>query len=109
MYDAGGEPDYRFSFANERTYLAWVRTALALLAAGVALDVVDLELAGGLQRGLAVLFVGLGLLAAVAAWWRWALSERAMRRGRPLPSFGLAALLPLALVVAAVVVVATGL
>ena len=37
------EPDYRFSFANERTFLAWARTALALLAGGVALDVISLS------------------------------------------------------------------
>jgi hypothetical protein len=30
------EPDYRFTFANERTFLAWIRTALALIAGGVA-------------------------------------------------------------------------
>ena len=38
VYRAGDEPDYRFSFANERTFLAWIRTALALLAAGLATD-----------------------------------------------------------------------
>jgi putative membrane protein len=26
------EPDYRFIFANERTFLAWQRTSLGLLA-----------------------------------------------------------------------------
>jgi putative membrane protein len=30
------EPDVRFSFANERTFLAWNRTALALIATGIA-------------------------------------------------------------------------
>jgi putative membrane protein len=33
----GTEPDYRFTLANERTFLAWIRTALALLAGGVLL------------------------------------------------------------------------
>ena len=32
--DDGEEPDYRFTLANERTFLAWVRTALGLLAGG---------------------------------------------------------------------------
>jgi putative membrane protein len=32
----GEEPDYRFTLANERTFLAWIRTSLALLAGGVA-------------------------------------------------------------------------
>jgi putative membrane protein len=31
----GEAPDYRFSLANERTFLAWIRTALGFLAAGV--------------------------------------------------------------------------
>jgi len=33
----GTEPDARFTFANERTFLAWNRTALALIAAGLAI------------------------------------------------------------------------
>ncbi|EDX36625.1 MULTISPECIES: YidH family protein [Shigella] len=32
----GEAPDYRFSLANERTFLAWIRTALGFLAAGGA-------------------------------------------------------------------------
>ena len=34
-YEEGEEPDYRFTLANERTFLAWLRTALALIAGGV--------------------------------------------------------------------------
>ena len=103
VYDSGDEPDYRFSFANERTYLAWIRTALALLAAGVALDVVDLDLDRGLQEGAALGLVLLGALGAVLAWTRWAFAERAMRRGAPLPAFAFSALVTIALVVIAVV------
>ena len=36
VYDHGEDPDPRFSFANERTFLAWIRTGLGFLAAGVA-------------------------------------------------------------------------
>src|SRR5690606_30793055 len=86
VYREGQEPDYRFSFANERTFLAWIRTALALLAAGVALDVVDLSIPAWAQHALALVLVGLALVAAAAAWLRWALAERAMRCRRPLPS-----------------------
>ena len=32
----GEEPDARFSYANERTFLAWNRTALALIGVGLA-------------------------------------------------------------------------
>lgn len=101
VYDGGSEPDPRFSFANERTFLAWIRTALALVAAGVAVDVIDLDASDALQRALATLLVVAGLACAVLAWWRWARSEKAMRRGLPLPSGGAAATLAGALVVAA--------
>ena len=79
----GTDPDYRFTLANERTFLAWVRTALALSAGGLAaLTVLD-----GV-RGDVVLGVGLlviSFLTAVTSYRRWALNERAMRLGVPLP------------------------
>lgn len=98
VYEEGDEPDYRFSFANERTFLAWIRTALALLAAGVALDIVDLSVADALQHTIAIVLVVLGLVCAVLAWVRWALAERAMRRSEPLPTFGFSAIITLGLV-----------
>jgi putative membrane protein len=109
VYGEGEEPDYRFSFANERTFLAWIRTSLALLAAAVALDVVDLDISSAVHHLLAGVLVVLGLLAAVIAWFRWALAERAVRRRGPLPSFGFAVLFTVGLVVAGVVVVVVGL
>lgn len=109
VYAGGTEPDYRFSFANERTFLAWIRTSLALLAAAVALDVVDLDISAGMQQLLAGVLVALGLLSAVAAWIRWAIAERAIRRQQPLPSLGFAMLFTLGLVVAGLVVIVVGL
>ncbi len=53
VYDEGSEPDPRFSFANERTLLAWVRTGLALLAGGVALHAFPLSISPNLRRGSA--------------------------------------------------------
>ena len=35
VFPAGREPDPRFTLANERTFLAWIRTALGLLAGGI--------------------------------------------------------------------------
>lgn len=105
VYAQGEEPDYRFSLANERTLLAWIRTALALLAAGVALDVVDLSLGSSVQRGLAVLLVVLGLVSAVVAWIRWAAAEKAMRARQPLPAFGLGALFTLCVAIGAIVLI----
>ncbi|WP_336026940.1 YidH family protein [Geodermatophilus sp. FMUSA9-8] len=86
VYGVGEEPDARFSLANERTALAWIRTSLALSAAGVALEALDVPIAEGLRLACALLLVGLGVLAPVQAWWGWVATERAMRLGRPLPS-----------------------
>ncbi len=108
VYGSGAEPDYRFSFANERTFLAWIRTALALLAGGVALDAIDLSIPGALQEGLAALLVALGLVCAVLSWLRWARAERAMRHSEPLPSSTLSALLTAAVVVAALAILVVG-
>jgi putative membrane protein len=85
VYDEGDDPDVRFTMANERTFLAWIRTSLGFLAAGVAVDVVDLDLSSGVRRVLAALLLGLGLLSAVTAWARWARTERAMRRHQSIP------------------------
>jgi len=90
VYAHGQEPDPRFSLANERTFLAWVRTSLALLAAGVALEALALPVDAELRLASATVFVVLGLLAAAQAWLGWARAEVAMRRGRPLPAPSLA-------------------
>src|SRR5438552_5029784 len=87
VYGTGSEPDYRFSFANERTFLAWIRTALALVAGGVALDALD-HAAGGLRSALPAVLLVLGALCAGFGWVRWAGAERAVRRREPLPSSG---------------------
>ena len=81
------EPDYRFTLANERTFLAWQRTALGLLAAAVA--IVQLvpalavpharQLLGALLAVLAILTSGMGML-------RWEQTDCAIRHGNPLPS-----------------------
>lgn len=105
IYGEGEEPDYRFSFANERTFLAWIRTSLALLAAAVAVDVVDLEISDVIQQLLAAALIALGLASAVAAWLRWALAERAIRCRTPLPSFGYGIMMALGLVAAGVVLI----
>ncbi|MEO7235779.1 MAG: DUF202 domain-containing protein [Lapillicoccus sp.] len=85
VYDKGTEPDARFSLANERTFLAWVRTALALLAGGVALEALRVSFPVAARQVVSVLLILLALGAAVTGWLRWARSERAMRRDQPLP------------------------
>lgn len=108
VYGEGNEPDYRFSFANERTFLACIRTALALLASGVALDVVELSVGDGVQRVLAMLLVTLGLACAVVSWLRWARSEKAMRAAKPLPGFGFGAVFTLCVAIGTAVLIVSG-
>ncbi|MGC4109529.1 MAG: DUF202 domain-containing protein [Nocardioides sp.] len=106
VYDEGSEPDPRFSLANERTFLAWVRTALALFAGGVALHALAVPATGWLRGLLVVMLIGIGGLICLFALVRWARVERAMRRREPLPSFGLGIVLTLALVLVAALLVA---
>jgi putative membrane protein len=98
VYDAGDEPDPRFSLANERTFLAWVRTALAMLAGGVALHALAVPEDGFLRGLLVVVLIGIGSLVCLFALVRWARVERAMRLREPLPSFGLGIVMATALV-----------
>lgn len=86
VYARGSEPDPRFSLANERTFLAWVRTSLALLAAGVALEALQVPISPGFRLASAIVFVLLGVLAAIQAWIGWARTEKALRENRPLPA-----------------------
>ena len=85
VYATGSEPDPRFSLANERTFLAGVRTSLALLAAGVALEALALPIQPALRLTASLLLTVLGVAAPLLAWLGWARDERAMRRGTPLP------------------------
>lgn len=103
VYATGTEPDPRFTFANERTYLAWLRTALALVSAGVVLDVVELPLAVAEERFIVLSLVILGLGCAVSSWARWARAERALRRREPLPSSPFGVLLAAGVVLICVV------
>jgi putative membrane protein len=86
---AGKEPDYRFTLANERTFLAYVRTALGLDAAGLAASQF-LEHGGTrLRDALAIAAIVLAIAVATLGYLRWQRVERAMRLGEPLPPIGL--------------------
>ncbi|MFD9666740.1 YidH family protein [Rhodococcus sp. NPDC059968] len=81
------EPDYRFTLANERTFLAWIRTALALLAAGVAVGQLFTATHGeSLQQVLGIVCITLATTIALGAFVRWRQVQSAMRRGDPLPN-----------------------
>jgi putative membrane protein len=82
----GTEPDARFSWANERTFLAWSRTALALVAAGLAI-VQLLPPFPGIPWGRHVIgtpLILLGSAVAVISYLEWNGNQRALRRGEPL-------------------------
>jgi putative membrane protein len=85
--EEGTEPDPRFTFANERTFLAWSRTALALVVAGLGI-VQLLPPFPGVPAGrhlLGVPLIVLGAVLAVVAYIEWVRNQRALRRGDPLP------------------------
>lgn len=90
--------------ANERTFLAWMRTSLALVAGGVALEALHLPLQPTLRLVASILLLVLGLVAVLHGWWGWARTERAMRRGDPLPSLGPAVVLAVGVAVVIVLV-----
>jgi putative membrane protein len=82
----GTEPDYRFTLANERTFLAWIRTALALDAGGLAVVHLLPPLATpGFQVALGATLVALGTVIGAASYVRWRENQRALRNGDPLP------------------------
>ena len=102
----GEMPDYRFSLANERTFLAWIRTGLALIAGGLACAqfLPPLPIAH-LREGIAVLLLVLGALVALRAVDRWARTERAMRLKQDLPPSRFPAVLAIVVAFGAVVLV----
>jgi putative membrane protein len=95
----GDDPDYRFTLANERTFLAWIRTSLALAAAGLgAASLLD-DFPGEQVLGLGLLV--LSFVTASMSYRRWALSETAIRQEEPLPRSSL----PLVLAIGVAIIV----
>ncbi|MGF3056025.1 YidH family protein [Microbacterium sp. YY-01] len=105
VFGRGEEPDPRFSLANERTFLAWIRTSLALVAGGVALQALVVDMHSGLRAVAAGIFILLGLVAAVHAWLGWARTEGALRAGKALPGAAVGAIIAAGLGIAVVLVV----
>ena len=93
VYDHGEEPDPRFTLANERTFLAWMRTSLALVAGGVALEALTPPVHPALRLTASTLLLVLALAVPASAWWGWSATERALRQGQPLPASGATTLL----------------
>jgi putative membrane protein len=84
--DDGHEPDYRFTLANERTFLAWIRTALALLAGSVAIAQLVPPLAiPDARKILGGLLAIISIAIVVYSCLRWRSVQKAMRHDAPLP------------------------
>ena len=98
------EPDVRFLYANERTFLAYNRTSLALVTAGLAITQLlpPFDVAGG-RRMIGLPLIAMGTLMSVASLFQWRRNERAMRLGRPLPASILPVLVTVVVAVSAVV------
>jgi inner membrane protein YidH len=103
--------DYRFLLANERTFLAWMRTALGLIAGGVALDqFVRPENGSAAVAVVSLAAIAIGALLAIVGTVRWSRTDTAMRAGAPIARSRTIVVVGtllalLALVVAAVLVV----
>ncbi|KGN31044.1 membrane protein [Knoellia sinensis KCTC 19936] len=100
---SGSEPDPRFTLANERTFLAWIRTGLALIAGAVALEGFGVNLDETVRGTLAALLIVVGAVVAIGAGVRWLRVEQAMREGRPLPFPTIIPFLIITLVLAGVI------
>jgi putative membrane protein len=100
------EPDVRFTYANERTFLAWNRTALALIATGVAATQLlpEFHVNGG-RRILGLPMIALGALVAFTSFRHWQANQRAMRHGDPLPPSPMPLVLSVGIGVVAVIAV----
>jgi putative membrane protein len=85
--DASPQPDVQLSFANERTFLAWERTALGLITAGLAITQLlpSFDFPGG-RRLIGLPLIALGTVIAGVAYWEWRRNLQAIRDDRALPS-----------------------
>jgi putative membrane protein len=94
--EVGTTPDYRFSLANERTFLAWIRTGLAILGGGLAIAQFVPPLGiPHLREVLAIGMIFVGAACALRAVDHWVRCEIAMRQQRPLPASRFPAVLAL--------------
>jgi putative membrane protein len=104
VYRHGTEPDARFTLANERTFLAWIRTALALIASGVALEAFVLPIEPQLRLSAALVLVLLGILTPIQAWLGWMGAEKALRLNQPLPAPALAVVIGIGVIVSGLLI-----
>ncbi len=101
------EPDVRFLYANERTFLAYNRTSLALVTAGLAITQLlpPFDFPGG-RRMIGLPLIAMGTLMSIASLLQWRRNERAMRLGQPLPKSLLPVLVTIVVAASAVIALA---
>jgi putative membrane protein len=87
--EVGSDPDPRFMLANERTYLAWNRTALALIAGGLAVAQFVKVGVAGTQLIVALPLIALGAFMSYRSYRHWQRNEQALRLAQPLPASAL--------------------
>lgn len=105
----GTEPDPRLTFANERTYLAWARTGLALIGGGLAVaQAVHFGL-GGAHLFIAIPAIVLGAVIGIASHHRWLTNQRALRLGEPIGYSPLPTILAIGITVLGLVIAALSL
>ena len=100
----GNEPDPRWSLANERTFLAYERTALGLVVAGFA--VAGSHAFTDTPAWVAVIGLPLIILGAAVGLegrTRFLAAQRAMRNGEPLRAPSAATFLPWGIAAVAVI------
>jgi putative membrane protein len=89
VYGVGSEPDPRFTLANERTFLTWIQTSLAIIASGVAIEELQVGDNPTLRTSVSILMILGGAFLATHSYARWKKNERAMRLKLPMPSLGI--------------------
>ena len=103
----GSDPDPRFSLANERTFLAWIRTSLGMIALGVGIATfVSTHASHGFSMLVATGLVVLGGVISALSWFRWLRVEQAMRRGHGIPPSRTALYLAIGILVLAILSIA---
>lgn len=93
-------PEAQFRLANERTYLAWLRTALALVASGVAAARLLAEhTLHWAWEAVGILLILAGVVTAAVARRRWRAMDAAIREGEPLPAPGIGVMIGAVIVI----------
>jgi inner membrane protein YidH len=92
--------DYRFLLANERTFLAYVRTALALQVAGLGVLQFLKDGDTGVRETLGLALILVGSAVGGIGYRRFRSNEAAIRAGEDLSSSVVPGIVTVAIVVA---------